>query len=170
MGTSSVNVTFLGNPVTLLGETAVVGQVAPDFTALDQSLTPRKLSEFAGKAIAVLVYPSIDTGICASTNRRFNQEAANLGDVAILSVSVDLPFAQKRFCAAEGIDKVITLSDHRELDFGLKYGFAIEGLRLLARGILIINKEGVITYVEYVPEIASDPDYDAALKALKELV
>ena len=150
MSTSSVNVTFLGNPVTLLGETAVVGAVAPDFTALDQSLTPRKLSEFAGKTVVVLVYPSVDTGICASQNRRFNKEAADLGDVVILSVSVDLPFAQKRFCAAEGIDKVITLSDHRELDFGMKYGYVIEGLRLLARGTVIIDKNGVITYVEYV--------------------
>ena len=118
----------------------------------------------------IAVYPSIDTGICAAQNRRFNQEANNMKDVVVLSVSVDLPFAQSRFCAAEGLNNIVTLSDHKDLDFGSKYGFVIKELRLLARGTVIIGKDNKIKYVEYVPEIAQEPDYDAAMKVVKELL
>ncbi|MDD4193467.1 MAG: thiol peroxidase, partial [Mangrovibacterium sp.] len=111
-----------------------------------------------------------DTGVCQAQNRRFNAEASNLGDAVILSVSCDLPFAQNRFCAAEGLDKVITLSDHKEVDFGAKYGFLIKELRLLARGTVVIDKKGFVKYVEYVPEIASEPDYDAALSVIREIL
>jgi thioredoxin-dependent peroxiredoxin len=162
--------TFKGGKITLVGNEVKVGDKAPEFVALDKTLTPRKLSEFAGKTVVIVVYPSIDTPVCAAQNRKFNQEAANLGDVVILSISVDLPFAQTRFCAAEGIDKVITLSDHKELDFGYKYGFVIEELRLLSRGTVIVDKAGVVQFVEYVPEVTNEPDYAAALEVVKKLV
>jgi thioredoxin-dependent peroxiredoxin len=170
MEKNNVKVTFKGNPVTILGKAPKVGDTAPDFTALSSSLEPVKLSDFDGKVKVIAIYPSIDTGICASQNRRFNKEADSLDGVAVLSISVDLPFAQSRFCAAEGLKNIVTLSDHKELDFGSKYGFVIEELRLLARGTVIIGKDNKIKYVEYVPEIAQEPDYDAALKVIKELI
>jgi thioredoxin-dependent peroxiredoxin len=163
-------VTFKGNPMTLLGNEVVVGDKAPDFSVLSASLEPVSLSDYDGKVKVIAVYPSIDTGICAAQNRRFNQEADKLKGVAVLSISVDLPFAQSRFCAAEGLNNIVTLSDHKELDFGLKYGFAIEELRLLARGTVVIGKDNIVKYVEYVSEIAQEPDYDKALEALKSLI
>ncbi|MCL3782585.1 thiol peroxidase [Prolixibacteraceae bacterium JC049] len=163
-------VTFAGNPVTLVGNEIKVGDKAPDFTLLNDSLQPVKLSDYAGKVVVITAYPSIDTGVCAAQNRRFNKEATEMGDAVVLSVSVDLPFAQKRFCAAEGLENVVTLSDHREVEFGTKYGFLIKELRLLTRGNIVIDKEGVVKYVEYVPEITSDPDFDSALKVVKELL
>ncbi len=167
---NNVKVTFKGNPVTLLGKAPKVGDTAPDFTVLSSSLEPVKLSDFDGKVKVIAIYPSIDTGICAAQNRRFNQEADKLNGVVVLSISVDLPFAQSRFCAAEGLKNIVTLSDHKELDFGSKYGFVIEELRLLARGTVVIGKDNKIKYVEYVPEIAQEPDYDAALKVIHELI
>lgn len=163
-------VTFKGNPVTLVGNEIKVGDKAPDFFVLGADLNPVKLSDFEGKVKVIAVYPSIDTGVCQAQNRRFNAEATTLDDAVILSVSCDLPFAQKRFCAAEGLDKVITLSDHKDVDFGTKYGFLIKELRLLARGTVIIDKKGFVKYVEYVPEIATEPDYDAALNAIHEIL
>ncbi len=163
-------VTFLGNPLTLLGEMITVGTKAPDFTAIGEGLKPVSLKDFAGKVVLISSVPSVDTGVCAAQTRRFNVEAANLGDVAILTISNDLPFALGRFCAAEGIDKVVTLSDHKDTDFGLKYGFLLEELRLLNRGIIVIDKHGIVQYVEYVKENTNHPDYDAALEAAKKLV
>lgn len=170
MSKNANKVTFKGNPVTLLGNEIKVGDKAPDFTVLSSTLTPTTLAEYKGKVIVIAVYPSIDTGICAAQNRRFNQEADNLKEVTVLSISVDLPFAQSRFCAAEGLNNIVTLSDHKDLDFGMKYGFVIEELRLLARGTIIIGKDNIIKYVEFVPEIAQEPDYEAALKIIKELI
>ncbi len=170
MSNNKTKVTFKGNPVTLLGKEVKVGDKAPDFTVLSSTLTPTTLADFEGKVKVIAVYPSIDTGICAAQNRRFNQEADKLKDVAVLSISVDLPFAQSRFCAAEGLNSIVTLSDHKSLDFGMKYGFVIEELRLLARGTIIIGKDNVVKYVEFVPEIAQEPDYEAALKIIKQLV
>jgi thiol peroxidase len=170
MEKNNVKVTFKGNPVTILGNAPKVGDTAPNFTVLSSSLEPIQLSDFDGKVKVIAIYPSIDTGICAAQNRRFNKEADALDGVAVLSISVDLPFAQSRFCAAEGLKNIVTLSDHKELDFGSKYGFVIEELRLLARGTVIIGKDNKIKYVEYVPEIAQEPDYDAALKVIKELI
>ena len=170
MEKNNVKVTFKGGAVTLLGKAPKVGDTAPDFTVLSSDLTPVKLSDYAGKVKVIAIYPSIDTGICAAQNRRFNQEADKLKDVAVLSISVDLPFAQSRFCAAEGLNNIITLSDHKDLDFGYKYGFVIEELRLLARGTIIIGKDNKIKYVEYVPEIAEEPDYETALKVINELI
>jgi thiol peroxidase len=171
MKKDNTKVTFKGNPVTLVGEAVKVGDKAPDFTLLDSTLTPRSLGDYEGKVKVLAIYPSIDTGICAAQNRKFNELATQLSDdVAVLSVSCDLPFAQSRFCGAEGLENVITLSDHKEVDFGHKYGFLIEELRLLARGTVIIDKHNVIQYVEFVPEIATEPDYDSALTAIKSVL
>ncbi len=163
-------ITFKGNPLTLVGEEIKIGAKAPDFIALSAGLEPKKLSDYDGKVRVIAVYPSIDTGVCQAQNRRFNAEASNLGDAVILSVSCDLPFAQGRFCAAEGLDKVITLSDHKDVDFGTKYGFLIKELRLLARGTVIVDQQGIVRYVEYVPEVTTEPDYEAAIKVVKELL
>ena len=162
-------VTFGGKPVTLTGNAIKVGDKAPDFTGVNQSLETVSLSSFAGKTVVIAVYPSIDTGVCQKQNRKFNELASSMNDVVVLSVSEDLPFAQKRFCAAEGLDNIITLSDHREREFGEKYGYLIKELALLARGTVIVNKDGVVQYVEIVPEIATEPDYDAALKVIESL-
>ena len=160
-------ITSGGNPLTLLGNEIKVGDKAPDFTVLDHSLQPVKLSDAKGRKVVISVAPSIDTSVCAAQTRHFNQEAAKLDNVDIYCISVDLPFALGRFCAAEGIEAVKTLSDHKDLNFGEQYGFVIEELRLLARGIVVVNEEGVVDYVQYVPEVSNEPDYDAALAALK---
>ena len=170
MTENNEKVTFKGNPITLVGTEIKSGDKAPDFTALSATLQPVKLSDYDGKVRVIAVYPSIDTGVCAMQNRRFNAEADQLSGVVLLSVSCDLPFAQSRFCGAEGLGNLVTLSDHKELDFGLKYGFLIKELRLLSRGTVVVDKEGIVRYIEYVPEVTSEPDYDAALKAIKALL
>lgn len=162
--------TFAGKPLTLLGQMVKTGDKAKDFTVLANDLSPVKLSDFDGKVRILSLAPSIDTGVCAAQTRRFNLEASKLKDVVILSVSMDLPFALRRFCGAEGIDAVKTLSDHKNADFGTQYGFLIEELRLLNRGIVVIDKEGAVKYVEYVKENTNEPDYDKALKVAKSLV
>lgn len=162
-------ITFAGNPLTLLGEMIKPGDKAPDFTVSANDLKPVKLSDYQGKIRIISSVPSIDTGVCAAQTRRFNVEAAKLEDVVILTISADLPFALGRFCAAEGIDKVVTLSDHKATDFGVKYGFLIEELRLLARGIVVVDKDDTVRYVEYVKEVTTHPDYDKALQAAKSL-
>ncbi|MDY5730683.1 MAG: thiol peroxidase [Eubacteriales bacterium] len=162
-------ITFAGNPMTLVGKEIKVGDVAPQFTALKNDLTPFSLEELKGKVVLISVVPSVDTGICELQTIRFNQEANQLDNVAIITVSVDLPFAIGRFCGAKGIDKAITLSDHRDLSFGTNYGFVVEELRLLARGIVVIDTKGIVQHVEYVPEIASHPDYEKALAVAKNL-
>jgi thiol peroxidase len=162
-------ITFKGNPVTLLGEAVQVGQKAPDFRVLANDMSVVSLDNFKGETLLISVVPSLDTGVCDAQTRKFNEEAANLPNVRILTISVDLPFAQKRWCGAAGIDRVQTLSDHRELSFGTQYGVAIKELRLLARAVFVIDKEGVVRYVEYVPEATNHPDYDAALAAVKAL-
>ena len=153
----------------MLGNEIKVGDKAPDFTAVGAGLAPVKLSDYAGKTIISAAYPSVDTSVCAAQNRRFNTEINQLTDVVVLSVSCDLPFAQSRFCAAEGLDRIITVSDHKDLDFGEKYGFVIKELRLLARGTVVIDKSGIVRYVEYVSEVTNEPDYDAALTLVKKL-
>lgn len=165
-------VTFKGNPVTLLGETVKVGDKAKDFTVLATDLSPVKLSDFAGKVVVISVVPSVDTGVCEMQTIRFNKEIANFSkdDVQLLTISLDLPFALGRFCADKGIENSLTVSDHKELDFGLKYGFVIEELRLLSRGTVIVDREGNVKFVEYVSEVTSHPDYDKALEVAKSLV
>ena len=164
-------VTFAGNPIALLGKEVKVGDKAPAFTLLDNGLGEKTLSDYAGKVKVISVVPSLDTGVCDAQTRWFNQNVSKLGEnVVVLTVSVDLPFAQKRWCGAAGIDQVETLSDHRDLSFGENYGFILEGLRLLSRGIVVIDKDDVVRYVEYVPEVTSAVNFDAAEAATKELV
>jgi len=164
-------ITFGGNPLTLVGQEVKIGDKAEDFTLLKTDLSPVKLSDYNGKVKILSIFPSVDTGVCSAQAHRFNKEASNLGDdIQIIAISNDLPFALGRYCAAEGIDKIITLSDHKDLDFGLKYGFAIEELRLLARGIVVIDKDDNIKHVEYVAEVTNEPNYEAALSIAKELV
>lgn len=163
-------VTMGGNPVTLLGNEIKVGDKGPDFTVLKGDLSPYTLKDAGNNIKIISVVPSLDTGICELQTIRFNEEAADLGDVLILTISVDLPFAQKRFCSAHGIDKVITLSDHKDLSFGLNYGFVMEELRLLARGIVILDRDNTVRYVEYVKEVTTHPDYDKALEEVRKLL
>ena len=164
-------VTFAGNPIALLGKEVKVGDKAPAFTLLDNGLGEKTLADYAGKVKVISVVPSLDTGVCDAQTRWFNQNVSNLGEnVVVLTVSVDLPFAQKRWCGAAGIDQVETLSDHRDLSFGENYGFILEGLRLLSRGIVVIDKDDVVRYVEYVPEVTSAVNFEAAEAATKVLV
>lgn len=161
------SITFKGNPVTLLGTEVKVGDKAPDFTVLANDLSPVTLESSKGKVRLISVVPSVDTGVCDAQTRRFNEEAANLDNVQILTVSVDLPFAQKRWCAAAGIENVQTVSDHRELSFGEAYGVAIKELRLLARAVFVVDSTDTVTYVEYVSEATNHPNYEAAVEAAK---
>ena len=164
-------VTFKGNPVTLVGEEVKPGDKAPDFTALKTDLSELKLSDYKGRVVILTSFPSVDTSVCALQAKRFNEEAGKLkDDVSVITISVDLPFALGRFCAAEGIENEVTVSDHRDLDFGYKYGFVVKELRLLERGIVVIDKEGIIRHVEYCKEIAEHPDYDKALEVTRSLI
>lgn len=160
-------ITFKGNPVTILGNEVKVGNQAPNFTVLANNLTPVTLDDSKGSVRIISVVPSLDTGVCDAQTRRFNEAAAQLEGVHILTVSVDLPFAQARWCGAAGIDKVQTLSDHRELSFGKAYGVVIEELRLLARAVFVIDANDKVVYVEYVPEVTTHPNYEAAIEAAK---
>jgi thiol peroxidase len=163
-------VTFGGNPVTLMGKMVKTGANAKNFMGLDAGLKPVQLSDFQGKVRIISSVPSVDTSVCADQTRRFNKEAAQLEGAQIITISCDLPFALGRFCAAEGIDNIVTISDHKETDFGVKYGFLIEEFRLLARGIVIVDQEDIVRYVEVVPEIGEHPDYDKALEEAKKLL
>ncbi len=164
-------VTMGGKPLELSESKVKVGDRAPDFTALDNSLGEFKLSSSKGKVRVLLAVTSLDTSICDIETRRFNEEAANLGEqVQILTISMDLPFAQKRWCAAAGIERVKTLSDHKDAAFGLAYGMLIPSIRLLARAVFVVDGDDVIRYMQVVPEIAQEPDYEAVLLAVKELI
>jgi thiol peroxidase len=164
-------VTSGGNPVTLIGREIKIGDKAPNFTALDGGLKAVSLSDYKGKVKLLSIFPSIDTGVCSMQTRKFNIEATKFGEnVIFIALSADLPFALKRFCGAEGINNLIPLSDHKEMEFGSKYGFQIEELRLLARGVLIIDANDIVKYKELVPEIGTEPNYEAAIGALREIV
>ncbi|PPA71640.1 thiol peroxidase [Jeotgalibacillus proteolyticus] len=160
-------ITFKENPVTLLGSEVKVGDKAPDFTVLANDLSPVSLQDSKGQVRIISVVPSLDTGVCDAQTRRFNEEAAELGNTKILTVSVDLPFAQRRWCGDNGIENVQTVSDHRDLSFGKAYGVAIEELRLLARAVFVVDSSDTVTYVEYVKEATNHPDYAAAVDAAK---
>ena len=163
-------VTMKGNPVTLIGKEVAVGQDAPDCTLAANDLSDFRLSSLKGKKVILSVVPSLDTGICDLQTKRFNKEANQLGkDVAIVTVSMDLPFAQKRWCGATGSDKIRTVSDHRDAAFGQSYGVLIKGLRLLTRAIFIVDAKGVMRYKQIVPEITTEPNYDEALAAFKKI-
>ena len=164
-------ITMRGNPLTLIGQEIKPGDPAPDFESLDNELKPVRLTSFRGKVCLLVTVPSLDTPVCDTQTRQFNEAAAAMGDsVVVLTVSMDLPFAQKRWCGAAGVDKVVTLSDHREAEFGNAYGVLIKELRLLARAVLVVDAEGVVRYVQFVKEVAEEPDYDAVISAAKKLV
>ena len=165
-----VQVTFKNGPVTLIGNEVKVGDQAPDFTVVANDLSEVTLKDSEGKIRLFSVVPSLETGVCDKQTRTFNEAAANLGDnVVIYTVSMDLPFAQKRWCGAAGIDNVVTVSDHRDASFGEAYGVHMKELRLLARSIFVVDEAGKVTYVEYVPEGTDHPNYDAAIEAVKAL-
>lgn len=155
-----------GNPVTLIGKPIKVGQDAPDFTVIDNEMNEVSLKDTSGVRLIATV-PSLDTGVCDAETRRFNEEATSLGDAKVYVVSMDLPFAQTRWCGAAGVEDVQTLSDHRAGSFGEAYGVLIDGLRLLARAVFVVDSNNKVTYVEYVPEVTTHPNYDAALAAVK---
>ena len=164
-------ITMKGNPLTLIGKEVKVGDLAPDFEVLDNDLSPVKLSSFRGKVCVISSVPSLDTPVCDMETRKFNQEAGKLNaDVQILTISMDLPFAQKRWCGAAGVDKVVTLSDHRNASFGTAYGVLIKELRLLARSVFVVDREGIIRYIQMVKEITEEPDYEAIMDAVNNLV
>lgn len=164
-------VTMKANPLTLLGPEITPGMAAPDFSVVNNDLGPVSLSDFKGKVVVISAVPSLDTPVCDMETRRFNQEAQNLGDkVKILTVSMDLPFAQKRWCGSAGVTNVQTVSDYQTASFGQEYGVLIDGLRLLARAIFVVDADGKVAYVQVVPELTNEPDYAAVLEAVKKLV
>ena len=160
-----------GMPLTLVGDAIHIGDPAPDFKALDNDLQVKSLSDYIGRVVVITALPSLDTPVCDLEARRFNSEAAALSrDLVILAVSMDLPFAQKRWCGARGVDRVITLSDHRDASFGLAYGVLIKELRLLARAVFVVDREGVVRYAELTPDLAHEPDYHQALQTAYDLL
>lgn len=164
-------VTFQGNVLHLEGAPVTCGQKTPDFTLSANDLSPRSLADYAGKVLVLVTVPSLDTPVCDMEVRRFNTEAAALSDkVRIVAVSCDLPFAQARWCGAAGVQAVEILSDHKEAAFGKAYGLLIRELRLLARAVLVVTPDGVLAHSEVVPEITHEPDYAAALAAVRKLV
>lgn len=164
-------ITFKGNPMTLLGPALTVGDKAPDFQVVDNGMAPVTLASHRGKLRIFSAVPSLDTPVCDTETRRFNQEAASLPDaVALLTISMDLPFAQKRWCGAAGIDRVVTLSDYQERSFGSAYGVLIKELRLLSRCIFVVDAADTIRYIQQVPEVTHEPDYAAVLSAVKALL
>ncbi|MEI8354482.1 MAG: thiol peroxidase [Deltaproteobacteria bacterium] len=164
-------ITFKGNPMTLLGPELKVGDKAPEFNLVDNGLGSVTLASSAGKIRIISAVPSLDTPVCDTETRRFNQAAATLPqNVVVLTVSLDLPFAQKRWCGAAGIDRVTTLSDYRERSFGNGYGVVIKELLLLSRVVFVVDKNDTIRYIQIVQEVTSEPDYDAALAAARALL
>jgi thioredoxin-dependent peroxiredoxin len=164
-------VTFNGNPLTLVGNGVKAGDKAPGFTLLDKELKEVRLSDFAGKVKIISVTPSLDTPVCDLQARTFNKDAHSLSDrIVVINVSMDLPFAIARFCSAAGIDRLVTLSDHRDASFGNAYGVLIGELRLLSRSIFVIDASDVVRYVQIVPEITDQPDYAKAIEAAKPLI
>jgi thiol peroxidase len=163
--------TLKGNPITLIGPELKVGDKAPDFKVNKNLIEQASLADYAGKVKLISVVPSLDTGVCDAQTRRFNEEAAKLGDnVVVLTISVDLPFAQSRWCGAAGIDKVVTLSDYKEHSFGKGYGVLINEIKLLMRSIFVIDANDTIQYVEYLGEMTEHPNYENAIAAVTKLV
>lgn len=164
-------ITFKTNPMTLLGPDIKVGDAAPDFRVVDNGLQPVTLASSAGKVRLISVVPSLDTPTCDTMTRKFNEEAAKLPEAVVnYTISLDLPFAQKRWCGAAGIERVKTLSDYQDRSFGLNYGLLIKELKLLTRAVYVIDAQGKVAYREIVKEVTAEPDYAAALAAAKKLV
>lgn len=167
----SAAVTMHGNPLTLVGRALSVGDPAPDLELLDNDLNPVKLSSFQGKVCVISAVPSLDTPVCDMETRRFNEAAGKLGDdVVILTVSMDLPFAQKRWCGAAGVESVTALSDHRDAAFGTAFGVLIKELRLLGRSIFVLDRKGTVQYIQHVKELSEEPDYDSVIGAVRKIV
>ncbi|MFD2613243.1 thiol peroxidase [Paenibacillus gansuensis] len=163
--------TFKSNPITLIGPEIKVGDKAPDFHVNKNLLEEVTLATYANKIKLISVVPSLDTGVCDMQTRRFNEEAANLGDnVVVLTISVDLPFAQARWCGAAGVDKLVTLSDYKTKSFGTAYGVLIKEFQLDMRSIFVVDANDVVQYVEYLPEMTEHPNYDQAIAAVKALL
>jgi thiol peroxidase len=163
-------ITLKGNPIETAGELPAVGTTAPDFKLTKADLSECELKEFSGKRVVLNIFPSLDTAVCAASVRRFNQEASSLDNTVVLCISADLPFAHSRFCEAEGLKDVITLSVFRSLEFGKDYGITIMSgplAGLMGRAVVIVDASQKVVYNELVPEIAQEPDYQAALNALK---
>lgn len=164
-------VTMKGNALTLQGNDIEAGDKAPDFEVLDNDLSTVKLSDYTGKVVIISSLPSLDTPVCDIQTRKFNEEAAKLSaDAVVLTISMDLPFAQKRWCGAAGVDNVRTLSDHRDASFATAFGVLIKELRLLARAVFVVDATGTIHYVQIVDELTHEPDYEAALDAARALL
>ncbi|MHC4462236.1 MAG: thiol peroxidase [Planctomycetota bacterium] len=160
-----------GQPMTLLGKEINIDELAPDFEVLANDLSPVKLLSFHGKVCIISSVPSLDTPVCDTMTRIFNEEAGSFGDnVVVLTISMDLPFAQKRWCGAAGVKNVQTFSDHRDASFGNAFGVLIKELRLLARAVFVIDKDGIVRYIQIVNELTNEPDYEAVLKAVKGVV
>ncbi len=162
-------VTLHNNPFTLVGPEIKVGDRAPDFTLIGNDMKPVNLKDTMGKVRILSVVPSLDTAVCDQQTRRFNEEAGKLPQVEILTISMDLPMAQKRWCGAAGVTNLRTLSDHRDASFGQAYGTLIKELRLNARSVFVLDKEGTVRHAEYVREISTHPDYDQALNVARRL-
>ncbi len=163
-------VTFKGNPLTLVGPEIRAGDQAPDFQVVGQDLSPVKWSDGKGKVRLISAVPSLDTPVCDAQTRRFNEEASRLANVEIWTISMDLPFAQKRWCGAAGITQVKVVSDYKDASFGQAFGCLVKELRLLTRTIFVVDAQNVVRHVEYVKEVTSHPNYDAALAAVRNLV
>lgn len=159
--------TFLGKPVTLAGQAVAVGSTAPDFTLTTTDLTKKSLSDFADKVKVISIIPSIDTGICSTQTRTFNQTLSDLDDTVVMTVSKDLPFAQARWCGAQGLENAVMLSDYVDSSFGKAYGVLMEEWQLLARAVLVLDKANKVVYTEYLDNVNSEPNYDKAIEAVK---
>lgn len=166
------HVMYLGDrPLDVVGEMLQPGEAAPDFRLTANNWSTKTLADYAGKVKLISVVPSLDTRVCATQTRRFNQEAANLSDsIVVLTVSADLPYAQARWCAAEGINQVETLSDHKDMNFSTAYGLHVSDLRITQRAVIVVDQSDVVRYAQYVEIMGSEPDYDAALAAARGLI
>lgn len=171
MVTTTNHVRFKGQPLTLVGNEVTVGQTAPDFVAVANDLSPVKLSQYRGSVCILVAVPSLDTPVCSLETRRFNDEVRDMGEgVKALAISMDLPFAQKRWCDEHDIREVVAVSDHRGAEFGMNYGVLIQELRLLARAVFVVDRDGVLRYRQLVEETTNEPDYDEVLDAAKKLI
>lgn len=163
-------VSMKGAPFTVYGQPLQVGEKAPDFQLVATDLSVKTLEDFGQQVKLISIVPSLDTGVCDTQTRRFNEELSKLANAVVITVSVDLPFAQKRWCGSAGLDGAVTLSDHRDVSFGRAYGVLMEELRLLARAVLVVDQDNTITYTEYLTEVSDHPNYESALEAVKKLL
>ncbi len=161
--------TFLGKPVTLVGQQLQIGETVPDFTLTTTDLAQKSLSDFAGKKKVISVIPSIDTGICSTQTRTFNKELSDMDDTVVITVSADLPFAQARWCGVEGLEHAVMMSDYYDNTFGKTYGLLMQEWHLLARAVLVLDENNKLVYAEYLENVNSEPNYQAAIEAVKAL-